>query len=122
MFEQPFCARMEKTVRMSKKELAKLKKENILQYVVQHGLWRLKRGRRLSVILPYPYIRMSPDKAFKAAKEMLSGERSKRAKIAIRRQMFLTGQTPLEAFLGVRPPMEQPWPGARRVPHTTNWY
>ncbi len=36
--------------------------------------------------------------------------------------MFLTGQTPLEAFLGVRPPTEPLWPGARRVPHTTNWY
>ncbi len=107
---------------MGKKELSKLKKQNILEYVVKHGEWRLKRGKRLSAILPIPYKILNPDKAFKAAKEILSGESSNRVRMRMRRQMLLTGQTPLEALLGVRPPMEPPWPGARRVPHTTNWY
>ncbi len=69
---------------MNKKELAKLKKENILQYVVQHGLWRLKRGKRLSAILPMPFKILNPDKAFKAAKEMLISKRGNRTRMAIR--------------------------------------
>lgn len=107
---------------MNKKALAKLKEQNILQYVVQHGEWRLKRGKKLSAVLPMPYQILNPERAFKAAKEMLSGDRANKARMSMRRQMLLTGQTPLEAFLGVRPPNEPPWPGARKVPHTTNWY
>ncbi len=115
--------RIGKTFSMqSKKELSRLKNQNILEYIVKHGVWRLKRGRRLSATLPMPYNILNPEKAFKAAKEMLDHTKSNRARMRIRRQMLLTGQTPLEAMLGVRPPNEPPWPGARRVPHTTNWY
>lgn len=33
------------------------------------------------------------------------------------------GQTELEEFLGVPPPHEQPFPGARKVPNTCHeWY
>lgn len=107
---------------MNKNQLAVLKKKNIIEYVVKHGEWRLKRGKNLSAILPMPFGILNPRAAFQKAKEMLSREQSNKAKMAIRRQMLLTGQTPLEAMLGVRPPNEPPWPGARKVPHTTNWY
>lgn len=107
---------------MNKKELSKLKTQNILEYVVKHGEWRLKRGKNLSAVLPMPYKILNPEKAFKAAKEMLDPTRANKARMRMRRQMLLTGQTPLEAMLGVRPPNEPPWPGARKVPHTTNWY
>lgn len=108
---------------LSKKELAMLKKQNILRYVVQHGEWRLKRGKRLSAILPMPYKILNPEKAFEAAKEMLHSKKSDRMRMAIRRQMLLTGQTPLEAMLGIPNQNEPPWPGARKVPHTCyQWY
>ncbi len=101
-----------------KKELSKLKQDNIIEYVVKHGEWRLKRGKKLSATLPMPFGIFNPKIAFQKAKEMLSSSKKKRPSIFSHR-----GQTKLEEMLGIPPPHEPPWPGARKVPHTCyQWY
>jgi hypothetical protein len=103
---------------MTKKELAKLRNESILKYVVAHGDYRLKRGKRLSATLPMPYRILNPLKAYQAAKKMLEPSTASRKSIFNSR-----GQTRLEEMLGIPPPWEEPWPGARKVPHTCyQWY
>ena len=54
-----------------KKDIAKLKKANVIEYVVKHGQWRLKRGKKLSAILPLPFGILNPQLAFQKAKEIL---------------------------------------------------
>lgn len=113
------------TFMQSKKKLAKLKDENILEYVLRHGQWRLDRGKRLSATLPMPYGIFNPQKAYEAAKWILSEKenRVKKFRARTRFQMALTGQTPLEAMLGIPSPNVPPWPGARKVPFTCyEWY
>ena len=112
----------------TKKELAKLKIENIFKYVVEHGDWKLRRGKGLSAILPMPYGIRNPKKAYQVAKEILQDisdtpHRATRWRRRYYDQLNLTGQTPLEAFLGIPDPNQPPWPGARKVPHTcSEWY
>jgi hypothetical protein len=115
---------------MNKNELSKLRDCDPVEYVVRHGEWRLSRGKRLSAKLQTSSSRvLNPVYAFKFAKNELivreenaKVEKTNNARMKARRQMLLTGQTSLEAALGVQNPMEPPFPGARRVPHTSNWY
>ncbi len=102
----------------SKKEIAKLKDQDLLQYVVRHGEWRMRRGKRPSAVLPMPYGIFNPQEAYKGAKKILNNKASISSRLARRRRMLVFGKT-----LGIPSPYEEPWPGARKVPHTCyQWY
>lgn len=102
----------------SKKEIAKLKGQDLLLYVVKHGEWRMKRGKNPSVILPMPYGIFNPVKAYKAAKKVVDNRASMSSRLARRRRMLVFGK-----IFGIPSPYEEPWPGARKVPHTCyQWY
>jgi hypothetical protein len=104
---------------MNKNSISKLRNpQDIIEYVVKHGEWRLKRGKRLSATLPMPFGILNPEKAYKAAKEILE-----KPKVKLTSMFNHRGQTRLEEMLGIPPPWEEPWPGARKVPHTCyQWF
>lgn len=103
----------------TKRSVSKLHRSTF-EYVVKHGDWRIQRGKRPSVILPPPFDIRNPEKAYQAAKKFFNPNRSSSRR---RLRLNVMGQTPLEAMLGIPSPYQEPWPGARKVPHTCyQWY
>lgn len=84
-------------------------------YVVVHGAWRLKRKRRLSSILIHNGIEeKDPEKAYLQAKEIIRAEENQEAIDAEWYEQRRSGQTALEASLGIKPLA----PNARKIPFT----
>ena len=88
------------------------------QYVVAHGKLQKSKGKNFSAVMTGPFTR-NPRIAFEQSLDILQKEKKPR-----RRPRFnLFGQTPLEEALGIPSPYADPWPGARKVPHTCyQWY
>lgn len=97
-------------------------KRGTLDYVFAHGNWRIKRGKNVSAKLPGE---PNPKKAYLLAKAVCDiGSQEKKPQAKAHRPMFnRRGQTQLEEYLGIAPPHEEPWYGARKVPNTCyEWY
>lgn len=90
------------------------------EYVVKHGKRRLRKKKRVSAILLSPVQVRKPEEAYRSALYLVQWNEIKKKHRS--RRFNSRGQTSLEAFLGISPHHEQPWSGARRVPHTGNWY
>jgi hypothetical protein len=88
------------------------------EYVFEHGKKQLRKKRKLSAVLLGPYQIRNPVQAFGFAKKILNPFKKRK------KSLFNTrGQTALEEALGIPPPHEEPWQGAKKVPHTCyQWY
>lgn len=87
------------------------------EYVLAHGLMRIRQGKSLSAVLLGPYQKLNPRKAYSIAQKLSQPAGARKPSFNRR------GQTSLEWLLGIPPPCEDPRSRERKVPHTCyQWY